>query len=126
MLDIVDKYEQFVFLLEFSKDLNPIEAEKRAEKCFHVQALIAKDLHKAEYKEIVHADAVDVVKSELMLTVPSDFTNADSRKAWVHSRVQKKDAVSVSAQSKNDADYLRRLFKLYENASFYYAQKARR
>jgi hypothetical protein len=125
-MQIIEKYEPYLSLLEFDKDMSPLECDRRAEKCFFAQSLVLRDLHKSEYKNILRDDDLDTVKSELMLTVPSTFTNADSRKAWVHSRPSKRVAVEKLAESQIDVDFLKRALRLFENAQLYFANKAKR
>lgn len=119
------KYDSYLQLLEF-RDVPPLEAEKLAEKCFHAQAWLVKDLAVSEYKELLLGDNVEMVKSELMVTVPSEFTNAETRKAWVYTRPTRRESFEKHAKSKASVDYLRRLLKLFESAQYYYAGKAKR
>lgn len=120
------QYEPFLAMLEFGTDISPIEAEKRAEKCFHVQSWIIRDLHKAEYAELIVGDNVEMVKSELLLQVPATFTNDASRKAWVQTRPARREVFEKYATSKADLDQLRRMLRLFEGAQIYYGAKARR
>jgi hypothetical protein len=125
MSDNASKYEEYLQLLDF-RDVNPVEAERIAEKCFHAQALLVRDIATAEFKELMVGDNVDIVKSELLLIVPSEFTNAETRKAWVTCQANRKTVSEKHHKTKVAADYLRRLLKLFENAQYYYAGKARR
>jgi len=119
------KYDQYLLLLEF-RDVNPVEAEKIAEKCFHAQSWLVKDLADAEYKELILTDNVDMVESELMVTVPTEYKNAETRKAFVHTRPTRREAYERHAGAKVSVDYLKRLLKLFEGAQIYYANKAKR
>lgn len=119
-------YEPYLAMLEFGQDVTMIEAEKRAEKCFHVQAWIVRDLVTAEYKELLTGDDIEMTKSELMLQVPSAMSNADSRKAWIYTQPSRRDKVEKAAKATAHAQYLKRLLKLFESAQFYYAAKAKR
>lgn len=125
MTDIYQKYEPYLALLDF-RDMSPLEAERTAEKCFNAQALIVRDLAIAEYKELVMADAAETAKSELLITVPSEFKNADSRKAWVQTRPARREAADKADKAVVAANYLKRLLRLFEQAANVYAQKARR
>lgn len=119
------KYDQYLLLLDF-RDVNPVEAEKIAEKCFMAQAWLVKDLADAEYKHLLLEDNVEMVSSELMITVPSDYKNAESRKAFVHTRPTRREAYERHAQAKVSVEYLKRLLKLFDGAQQYYGAKAKR
>lgn len=119
------KYDEYLSLLDF-RDVNPVEAEKIAEKCFHAQAWIVKDLAAAEYKELLLGDAEEVSQSEQMLIVPSEYKNAESRKAWVVTRPERKEAFQKFIKAKTSVQFLVRLLRLFENASNYYGRKAGR
>lgn len=125
-MEILEKYEPFLMLLDLERDIGPLEAERKAEKCFYVQAMILRDLHSVELKEILLADDTEQVKSELMVSVPSEYTNAETRKAWVHSRPRRRTATERHAASKVDVDFLRRALKLFENAQIHFSAKAKR
>jgi len=120
------RYDPYLAILEFATDISPIEAERRAEKCFHAQSLLVRELHTAEYAELLVGDNVEMVKSELILRTPQDYKNAESRKAWVHTRPERKEIYEKYARSKADLDHLRRLLKLFEGGCFYFSQKAKR
>jgi hypothetical protein len=119
------KYEEYLQLLDF-RDVGPLEAERIAEKCFQAQSWLVRDLATAEYKELLVGDSLDTVKSELMTTVPSEFTNVETRKAWVNTRPSRKEAFEKYAKAKTSAEYLKRLLRLFENAQNYYGRKAQR
>lgn len=121
----ISKYEPYLSMLEFH-DVNPLEAERLAEKCFHAQSWLVKDLASAEYKELLVGDNEEVVKAELLLTVPSEFTNAPSREAWVVTRPARKEISEKYMRAKTSVEYLKRLLKLFENAQNYYGRKAQR
>lgn len=119
------KYEPYLQLLDF-RDVTPLDAERIAEKCFHAQAWLVKDIATAEYKELIYDDARDIAEGELMISVPSEFTNADTRKAWVTTRPTRKESFDKYAKAKTSVEYLKRLLRLFEQAQYYYAGKARR
>jgi galactose-1-phosphate uridylyltransferase len=119
------RYDEYLRLLDFH-DVTPLEAERIAEKCFHAQAWLVKDIAAAELKELLVGDADEVVKAELMITVPSEYTNADTRKAWVTTRQSRKEATEKYIKAKAQLEYLKRLLKLFDSAQFYFAGKARR
>lgn len=121
----ISRYDEYLRLLDF-RDVGPLEAERIAEKCFHAQAWLVKDIATAELKELLMSDADEVTKAELMITVPSEYTNADTRKAWVTTRPNRKESTEKYIKAKGQLEYLKRLLKLFENAQFYYAGKARR
>ena len=121
----MSKYDPYLLMLEFH-DVSPLEAERLAEKCFHAQSWIVKDLASAEYKELLLGDNKDVVEAELLLTVPSEYTNAASREAWVTTRQPRKDVQEKYIKSKTSVEYLKRLLRLFEQASHYYGNKAKR
>lgn len=125
-MEILEKYEPFLLLLDLERDISPLEAERKAEKCFYVQAMILRDLHAVELKEILLADDTEQVKSELMISVPSEYTNAETRKAWVHSRPRRRSSAERHAASKVDVDFLRRALKLFEGAQIHFSAKAKR
>jgi hypothetical protein len=120
-----EKYDPYLALLEF-KDVSPLEAERIAEKCFHAQSWIVKDLSDAEYKELLLSDNNSIVESELLLTTPDNLTNAPARQAWVVTRPARKEIYERYAKSKVNTEYLKRLFRLFESAQIYYGNKARR
>jgi len=124
-MSVASKYDEYLQLLDF-RDTSPLEAEKIAEKCFHAQAWLVKDIAAAEYKELLLDDSKDIAKAELMITVPSEYTNADTRNAWVTTRPSRREAFEKHAQSKISVEYLKRLLKLFESAQYYYSGKAKR
>lgn len=113
-------------MLEFATDISPIEAERRAEKCFHAQSWLVRDLHDAEYANLLLGDNVEMKKAELLQNVPHNYTNEPSRKAWVHTRPERREVAEKHMRSSADVDHLKRLLKLFDGAGFYYQQKARR
>jgi hypothetical protein len=125
MSSVFEKYEPYLALLDF-RDVTPLEAERTAEKCFHAQALIVRDLAMYEYKELVTVDAAETIEAELLTTVPSEFKNAETRKAWVQTRPGRKEASDKANKAIVATKYLVRLLRLFEQAANLYGQKARR
>lgn len=121
----ISKYDEYLQLLDF-RDVSPLEAEKIAEKCFSAQAWLVKDIASAEYKELLLGDSKDMAEGELMISVPSEYTNADTRRAWVTTRPARRESFEKYAQSKASVEYLKRLLKLFDSAQYYYAGKAKR
>ena len=122
----INEYEPYLAMLDFSADIGPIEAERRAEKCFMVQSWLIKDLHEAEYGEIIFNDNVEMEESSLLLQGPEEISNAPARKAWVHTRPKRRDVFEKYANAKANVERLKRMLKLFDQAQIYFAQKAKR
>jgi len=119
------RYDEYLQLLDF-RDVSPLEAERIAEKCFMAQAWVVRDLAAAEYKDILQKDALDVLEAEIMLTVPAECKNTETRAAWVVTRPTRKAEFEKHAVTKVKVEHLKRLLKLFEKASDYYGRKSQR
>ena len=86
---------------------------------------VAQDLVVAEHKVIITETLVDVTFAELMGKVSVDCKSADARKAWVHRQPEYLESVEKYAKAKSQADYLKRLDKLFSESHIYNRGKAR-
>ena len=126
MSTYLDKYEPFLALLDFGLNISQVEAEQKAEKCFMAQAMLVRDLHSAEYGELLLGDDAEMTSSELMLQSPADLKNAPSREAWVFTRPVRREKFEKYAAAKVKAEQLKRMLKLFEQAQYYFGNRAKR
>jgi hypothetical protein len=115
-------YTEFLNDLEVSMSFK--DAELRASRFLLALSYVAQDMVVAEHKLIMKENLVDITFSSLMSTVPLEFKSADARKAWVQRQPEYLKSVEEYAKAKSQADYLRRLDRLFDSAHVYNRQKA--